>query len=55
MELVEGSTWKVQVPEATYTKCIFHDGNGTQTDDLALVAGMNCYDFATGTWSVYGA
>lgn len=53
MEKVEGKIFSATLP-ADATNVIFNNGSN-QTDDLTIPAGKNCYDYATGKWSVYAA
>ncbi len=54
MEYVGDDVWSIQIPQLAKW-IIFNDNQGTQTDDLTVPSEQNCYDWLTGTWSVYGA
>ena len=53
MTRVEKNVYSFRLP-ADAVNIIFSNNGSNQTRDLKIPAGMNWYDYTTGTWSIYG-
>lgn len=52
MTLVSGNTWKFSFTNTALACLLFHDGNGTQTEDLGISSFGGTYNYSSGEWSL---